>query len=137
MGRVFRTKTFSRWMYKSDVTDVVLCRAVSEMNWGLIDAELGGYLVKKRIPLRGRGKSGGARTIVATNWRGTWFFILGYEKNEQENISDYDLIALQMLASHLLEYDEPALAVSLVTGELVEICNEETKAKKPDPWRGA
>jgi len=35
------------------------------MRRGLIDADLGGHLVKKRVPLPGRGKSGGARTIVA------------------------------------------------------------------------
>jgi hypothetical protein len=65
--RVFKTRHFSRWLSKSGLTDAVLCVAVSEMESGLIDADLGGGIVKKRVPLAGRGKRGGARTLVATN----------------------------------------------------------------------
>jgi len=45
------------------------------MEKGLIDAELGGGVVKKRVPLPGRGKSGGTRTLLATNKRDLWFFV--------------------------------------------------------------
>ena len=65
--RVFKTRFFSRWMRKTELTDSALCRAVAEMAQGLIDADLGGGVVKKRIGLAGRGKRGGARTLVATN----------------------------------------------------------------------
>jgi hypothetical protein len=67
MRRIFKTRHFSRWMRKTELFDEALCTAVSEMNEGLIDADLGGDVVKKRVALPGRGKSGGARTIVATN----------------------------------------------------------------------
>ena len=53
-------------MRKSGLSDDALSAAVSEMASGLVDADLGGYLVKKRVPLPGKGKRGGARTIVAT-----------------------------------------------------------------------
>jgi hypothetical protein len=43
MRRVFRTRTFSRWMRKANLTDNALCDAVSEMVQGLIDADLGGH----------------------------------------------------------------------------------------------
>jgi hypothetical protein len=36
-------------------------KAIAEMAAGLIDADLGGSVYKKRVPLPGRGKSGGAR----------------------------------------------------------------------------
>jgi hypothetical protein len=64
--RVFRTRTFTRWLRKAALTDTALLIAVSEMQQGLIDADLGGHLVKKRVALPGQGKRGGARTIVAT-----------------------------------------------------------------------
>ena len=67
MRRVFKTRHFSRWMRKTELSDRVLCVAVSEMEKGLIDADLGGSVVKKRIPLPGRGKSGSTRILVATN----------------------------------------------------------------------
>lgn len=67
MNRVFKTRYFSRWIRKTDLTDKALCIAVHEMSQGLIDADLGGGVVKKRVGLANRGKRGGARTLVATN----------------------------------------------------------------------
>ena len=46
-------------MRKTELTDSALCDAVAEMAQGLIDADLGGGVVKKRIGLAGRGKRGG------------------------------------------------------------------------------
>lgn len=60
MKRVFKTRHFSRWMRKTELSDSALCVAVAEMEQGLIDADLGGGVVKKRVALPGRGKSGGA-----------------------------------------------------------------------------
>lgn len=64
MRRVFTTKGFQRQVKKSGLTDEALCEAVAEMERGLIDADLGGGVVKKRVALSGRGKSGGARTLL-------------------------------------------------------------------------
>ncbi len=80
MERVFKTRHFCRWMRKTELTDKVLCRAIQEMVQGLIDADLGGGVVKKRVGLAGRGKSGGARTLLATNKGSRWFFVYGFEK---------------------------------------------------------
>jgi hypothetical protein len=88
MSRVFKTRHFSRWMRKTELTDSRLCAAVLEMAQGLIDADLGGGVVKKRVGLAGRGKRGGARTLVATNKGNRWFFLFGFEKNDRANISD-------------------------------------------------
>jgi hypothetical protein len=49
MKRVFKTRHFSRWMRKTEQTDSALCEAVAEMSQGLIDADLGGGVVKKRV----------------------------------------------------------------------------------------
>ena len=78
MRRVFKTRHFSRWMRKTDLTERALCVAIDEMTQGLIDADLGGGVVKKRIGLAGRGKSGGVRTLIATNKGTRWFFVFGF-----------------------------------------------------------
>lgn len=57
MRRVFKTRFFTRWMRKTELSDAALCRAFVEMAQGLIDADLGGGLVKKRVALPGRGKN--------------------------------------------------------------------------------
>ena len=55
------------------------------MECGLIDADLGGGIIKKRVPLPGRGKSGSVRTLVASKRNGKWFFLYGFEKNDKES----------------------------------------------------
>lgn len=123
MRRVFKTRHFSRWMRKSDLTDAALCAAINEMVAGLIDAELGGDVVKKRVALPGRGKRGGARTLVATRKASRWFFVFGFEKNERANITTAELEALQTLAGSLLNLSLTQLDIAVADGTLQEICH--------------
>ena len=122
--QVFATKTFSRWMRKNKVTQEDLLDAAQEMVNGLIDADLGGYVVKKRLALHGRGKSSGARTIVATNFGERWFFLFGFEKNERSNIDRDELKSLQQLALTLLSFDASQLETAVIAGQLVELNGE-------------
>jgi len=124
MHRVFKTRHFARWMRKSGLTDPSLCNAVVEMSEGLIDAELGGDVIKKRVALPGRGKSGGARTLVATRKRDRWFFVFGFEKNERANVTPTELEALQTLAGSLLSLTPVQLDNAVGDGTLLEICHE-------------
>ena len=119
--RVFRTRTFDRSMKRSGMTDRALWAAVLEMAEGLIDADLGGHVVKKRVALPGQGKRGGARTIVATNLAERWFFLYGFRKNERANIGKDELRALQEVAKDLLGLDDRQLDIALQAGEIVEV----------------
>jgi hypothetical protein len=94
---------------------------------GLIDANLGGHVVKKRVALPGRGKSGGARTLVATKLGDRWYFLFGFGfgKNERANIDKHELRALQELAADLLNQDDATIAAALKAGELVEIRHDQ------------
>ena len=122
MTRVFKTRYFQRWMRKTELTDVALCKAVAEMAAGLIDADLGGGVVKKRVGLAGRGKRGGVRTLVATNKDDRWFFVFGFEKNERDNISDEELKGLQTQAADWLAHTPEQLDEAVTNGDLQEIC---------------
>lgn len=124
MKRVFKTRYFSRWMRKTELTDSGLCAAVVEMAQGLIDADLGGGIVKKRIGLAGRGKRGGARILVATNRGNRWFFVYGFEKNDRANIADDELEALQGIAEQLLARTGRQLDEAVNDGSLQEICHD-------------
>lgn len=121
-ARVFKTRHFQRWMRKTELTDAALCKAVQEMSAGLIDTDLGGSVLKKRVGLAGRGKSGGVRTLVATNKGHRWFFVFGFEKNERANISDAELESLQVIAADLLARTGPQLDEAAAHGALQEIC---------------
>lgn len=124
MRRVFKTRHFARWMRKTELTDAGLCQAVEEMVAGLIDADLDGGVVKKRVGLAGRGKRGGARTLIATNKGDRWFFVYGFEKNERANIDDEELEALRDLAADLLARPARQLDESVADGTLQEICHD-------------
>ncbi len=112
-------------MRKTGLTDHDLCAAVSEMELGLIEADLGGHVFKKRVALPGRGKRGSARTIVATNRSNRWFFIFGFEKNEKDNISDKELESLQGVAAALLARTKAQLDGLVAADEIKEICDDE------------
>ncbi|MEP7244179.1 MAG: type II toxin-antitoxin system RelE/ParE family toxin [Gammaproteobacteria bacterium] len=108
--RAFVTRTFRRWFRRTALSERELCAAVEEMTAGLVDADLGGHLFKKRIGLPGRGKRGGARVLVGTNLGNRWFFLYGFEKNERGNVDDRELTALKKLASALLKLSAARLA---------------------------
>ena len=122
MRKVFKTRVFNRWMRKTLLSDRALLAAVSEMERGLIDADLGGGVVKKRVPLPGKGKSGSTRTIVATKKDGGWFFLFGFEKNERDNITASELETFQKIADGWLAASDADLNRAVIAGKLEEIC---------------
>ena len=121
---ILKTKYFSKWARKSGLNDALLKNAVLEIKCGLMDANLGGGIVKKRIALPGRGKRSGTRTLLATNLRNRWFFIFGFEKNEAENVSAKELLVLKMLADDLLGMSSAQIQVAISNGSLVEVQDE-------------
>lgn len=125
MERIFKTRYFFRWMRKTSLTDQALCKAVSEMMQGLIDADLGAGVVKKRVALPGRGKSGSTRTLVATNRGSRWFFLFGFEKSERSNVRHNELEALQMIAADLLILSPAEIEIQLKCDALREICHDQ------------
>ncbi|MFI3272892.1 MAG: type II toxin-antitoxin system RelE/ParE family toxin [Pseudomonadota bacterium] len=121
MKHIYKTRTFSRWMRKTPLEDHALFLAIQEMEQGLVDADLGGGVYKKRVPLPNRGKSGSTRTIIATNRSGRWFYLFGFEKGERDNITKTELAYLKNLADVLLTYSEEDLRVALATEQIIEV----------------
>lgn len=119
--RAFKTKEFARWARREGLGNSALARAVAEMEQGLIDASLGGMVVKKRVALPGRGKRGSTRTLLAFKKDDKAFFIYGFAKSQRANVGDRELQALKLLARELLGYPEPKLAEAIKAGELIEI----------------
>lgn len=120
MDRLFKTRTFNRWS-SVKLPDQTLVNAVTEMKQGLIDANLGGNVFKKRVATSGRGKRSGTRILIATHLKDRWFFIFGFNKNERDNISPHELKYLQQLAEDFLSLNDQQLEKILNAGELLEI----------------
>jgi hypothetical protein len=108
-------------MKREGLSDSDLRDALAEMQKGLIDARLGGGLVKKRVARTGQGKSGGYRVLVASNFGERWVFMFGFAKNERDNIDDDELKLIKRLAATLLSLSEGDVLNALVNGELLEV----------------
>jgi hypothetical protein len=119
--RIFKNKSFARFARKRDITDAELCKAIKDAERGLIDANLGGGVIKQRIARKGSGKSGGFRTMILFRAGELAIFVHGYAKNEMENIRPDELVALKKLAFTMLAYSEDALARTVANGTLMEV----------------
>ena len=119
--QAFKTRTFAKWASRAGLDDDALATAVQDMQGGLIDAHLGGEVVKKRLALPGRGKRGGVRTLIAFRQDEKAFFIFGFAKNVRANVSNDELKALKLLAQELLSYSATSLNKAVQAGELIEI----------------
>lgn len=128
-SRIFKTRYFQRWMLKVGLLDEILLNAVAEMERGLIDADLGGGVVKKRVALPNHGKSGSVRTLIATNKNDRWFFVLGFEKNERDNIDLTELKSLKEAAKTMLNMPDTKIQLALLNHDLMEIDHENQNKK--------
>jgi hypothetical protein len=125
--RTFKTKPFTRFVDKAGISNAALCQAVRDAERGLVAADLGGGVIKRRIARPGQGKSGGFRTLIAFRAGRRAIFIHGFAKNEKDNIEKEELAALKKLAVELLTYDENTIARVVASEVLLEVnCDEKT-----------
>ncbi|PLY14528.1 MAG: hypothetical protein C0631_10495 [Sedimenticola sp.] len=123
--RIFENKAFTKWAEKEGLNDDALQIAVDEMERGLIDADLGGHVVKKRVAVGGRGKRGGVRTLLAYKSGDKAFFMYGFAKNARANVSTDELKALKHLAKELMNYSDKTLTKAIQHGALIEVEDNE------------
>ena len=122
--RFFKNKAFSKWASKEGLSDDALLAALGEIERGLIDADLGGHMLKKRVAVEGKGKSGGVRTLLAYKTGNKAFFVYGFAKNVRANIKGDELKALKRYAQELLGYSDKALTKAIRHGALIEVEND-------------
>ena len=119
--RVFKNKPFSKWAKEQKLSDRKLEKAIQEIECGLFDASLGSHLFKKRVPLGSRGKSAGARTILAYKKGDKAFFLHGFPKNIKSNITEKEEDALKKLGRFYLQMSGSELNKALKESKLYEV----------------
>ncbi len=118
---VYLVKGFDDWRSAEGLTDESLCQAVEEIENGLIDARLGAGLIKKRVAAHGRGKSGSCRTIIAFRKGDRSFFIVGFSKNEKDNITKKELKALKAASKLYLGLGTAQIKKAIAARELIKL----------------
>lgn len=119
--QVYKTKGFARFSRRQRIDDDALCEAISRAEQGLIDADLGGGVIKQRVPRPGQGRSGGFRTIVFYRVKARAVFVDGLAKSDQDNFDDDDLERFRNLATEFLSYDEKQVAKLVKAGAWIEV----------------
>lgn len=123
--RVFKNLDFQDFVKDEGLTDEVLWKAIAEVENGLVDARLGGFLIKKRVPRPGGGKSGGYRTIMAHRQGERLFLLYGFAKNERDNITRAERAALLEAGNAYMKLADAELDSAVEKKVLLEL-----KAKK-------
>lgn len=125
--RVFKTKWLARFARRQLITDSSLQEAIGRAEQGIIDADLGGGLIKQRVARKGQGRSGGYRMLVAFRQQGRAVFLYGFAKSGQENISADELASLRDIAAGWLDADTDRIKAAVEANELQEVGHGEAE----------
>lgn len=119
--RAFKTKAFGRFARKERIDDDDLREAVARAVRGLVDADLGGHLIKQRVARKGDGRSGGYRTIIVFRIDQRAVFLFGFAKNDQVDLTAIELRTYKQAARDYLSLSERELDELVEQGTLLEI----------------
>lgn len=119
--KIFKNAWFERFAKKQKLDDKALLDAIQRAEQGLIDADLGGGVIKQRVARPGQGKSGGYRTIIIYRKADRAFFVYGFSKSRQSNISNDEQAAFKQAAQHILGLSEEHLAELIQNGQFSEV----------------
>ena len=119
--RIFKTKRFGRFARKERLTDRRLIESIDRATMGLVDADLGGHLIKQRIARSGEGCSGGYRAVIVFRMRDRAVFVFGFAKSRRENLDMAEEQVFKETAKELLSLTSAQLDELVEQGELEEI----------------
>jgi hypothetical protein len=119
--RILVTKAFRRFQRKEQIGDTALIEAIQRATSGLIDADLGGGLIKQRVARPGRGRSSGYRTIIAFHDGERAVFLFGFAKNSIANIDAVAQASWRAVAVDVLSASDDSIDAAISARELREL----------------
>jgi hypothetical protein len=117
------------------IADTTLVEAIERADRGLVDADLGGGLIKQRVARKGQGRSGGYRMMIAYRARNFSVFLFGFAKSDESNIDDRELAVLRRVAASWLSADAASIKKAVEQGELTEV--QRWRARQKRNWMPA
>jgi hypothetical protein len=123
--RIFKTKMFVRFTRRERISDASLCEAVRRAELGLLDAQLGGGVIKQRVARPGQGRSGGYRVLIAYRPLTLSVFLYGFAKSERDNVNDDELATLRDIAKGWFQVDANTLTRAVADGLIQEVMNDD------------
>ena len=134
--RVYKNAWFRKFATKERVSDAALCEAVSRAEIGLVDADLGGGLLKQRVARPGAGRSGGYRTILVFRSGARAVFVFGFAKSDWANLTAQEEAVYKAAAKLVLAFSEDQLNAEVVSGRMTEVkCDGQNVQERGDGGR--
>lgn len=119
--RLFKTKWFMRYARQERLEDHSLRDAIERVERGLVDADLGGGIIKQRVARTRQGRSGGYRLLIAYRSGKRAVFLYGFAKSERDNIEADELETIKEIGAAWLETKKERLEYAINTGILREV----------------
>ena len=119
--RVFQNAWFGRFARKEDISTQVLWDAVDRAENGLVDADLGGGVIKQRIARPGESKSKGYRSIVLYRKGDKAFFVYGFPKSDLGNIRDDEQEQFKKAAKSIFALSDEQIRQLIENGQFEEV----------------
>jgi hypothetical protein len=112
------------------ISDATLREAIARAERGLVDADLGGGVIKQRVARPGQGRSGGFRVLIAYRAKTRSVFLFGFAKSARGNVEDDELATAREIAKVWFEADSKALTRALAEGIIQEVDNGQEEQKE-------
>ena len=123
--RIFKNAWFCRFARREKIKDAVLKEAIARAERGLIDADLGGGVIKQRLARPGQGRSGGYRSIIIFQKGERAFFVYGFAKSDRENIDPDEAAAFKKSAKAFFALSDRQIEILIKDKELSEVDYED------------
>jgi hypothetical protein len=118
---IYQLKSFARFARGERIAGETLIEAIERAGRGLVDADLGGGLIKQRVARKGQGRRGGYRVMIAFRSRDFSVFLFGFAKSDEDNIDDRQLAVLRRIAASWLSADATSIKRAVEQEELTEV----------------
>lgn len=122
--QVLKTRWLARWARRERIADSSLIEAIARAERGLVDADLGGGIIKQRVARAGQGRSGGYRMLIAYRVDHRAVFLYGFAKRERENIDADELLTVREIGARWLAADARRIAQAIEEGALQEVSDD-------------
>ena len=99
--------------------------AIARAERGLIDADLGGGVIKQRLARPSQGRSGGYRSIIIFQKGERAFFVYGFAKSDRENIDPDEAAAFKKSAKAFFALSDKQIEILIKDKELSEVDYED------------
>ena len=119
--RIYKNRWFAKFASREGISDVMLVAAVNQATNGLIDADLGGGVIKQRVAREGGGKSGGYRTLIFFRQDERAVFAFGFAKSDRANLDTVELRTIKKAAKIVLALTQDQIDVEVRAGRMIEV----------------